>query len=158
MVEAFIGIGSNLGNKKENVLKAMELLRKSVKISKVSSLYETEPMYYTRQENFINCVVKIDTDKKPRELLKVLQDIENEMGSKKLFKYGPRIIDLDLLAFGKAVLKEDDLEIPHPLMHERPFVLIPFAEIEPKFIHPVLRKRISELTKEVNANIKVLKI
>jgi 2-amino-4-hydroxy-6-hydroxymethyldihydropteridine diphosphokinase len=143
---AYIGIGSNLGNRQENCLHALELLgEKGIIVKKRSSIHETEPWGVKDQPRFINMAVEIETGLDPKELLKILKNIERELGRKESFKWGPRSIDLDILLFEDIILKEDDLEIPHPSMHERDFVLKPLCEIAPDRIHPVLNKKICDL-------------
>jgi 2-amino-4-hydroxy-6-hydroxymethyldihydropteridine diphosphokinase len=146
MSVVYIGIGSNLGNRQENCLRAIELLqKKGIIITKRSSLYETEPWGVKDQPLFINMAIEIETGLKPKVVLKILKDVEKEVGRGKSIKWGPRIIDLDILLFDNIVLNEDDLEIPHPLMHKRDFVLRPLCEIAPDIKHPVLGKTIKEL-------------
>lgn len=145
MTHSFIGIGSNLGNKEENIRKAVELIKKKCKILKKSSLYETEPIGFKKQDWFLNSVVEIETGLKPIELLEFLQSIEKNLKRAKTIKYGPRIIDLDILFYGNEILKEKNLVVPHPRLHERLFVLEPLKEIAPRFVHPVLKKKIDEL-------------
>lgn len=145
MVEAFIGIGSNLGDRKENVRKAIHMLQESARVLAVSSMYESEPLYYENQGWFINCVAKIETGLSPRGLLRRLKGIERSLGRKKGVRYGPRVIDLDILFYGDRILAEDDLAIPHPRIQERRFVLAPLAEIEPNLLHPALRRTASQL-------------
>lgn len=146
MAVAYIGIGSNLGKREENCLHAIELLqRREIIVKKRSALYETEPWGITKQPRFINMAVEIETRLEPKDLLGVLKEIEKVMGREKSPKWGPRIIDLDILLFDDMVLKDDELEIPHPLMHERDFVLRPLCEIAPDRIHPLLKMRICDL-------------
>ncbi len=146
MAVAYIGIGSNLGKREENCLHAIELLqRREIIVKKRSALYKTEPWGITKQPRFINMAVEIETRLEPKDLLGVLKEIEKVMGREKSPKWGPRIIDLDILLFDDMVLKEDELEIPHPLMHERDFVLRPLCEIAPDRIHPLLKMRICDL-------------
>lgn len=158
MVYAFIGIGSNVGDKEDNVERAIQLLKKKVKILKVSSFYKTEPMYYEKQDWFMNCVVKVETRMKPKELLTFLRRIEDRLGKNLPFKYGPRTIDLDILFYGKEVVSEDELEIPHPRIKERGFVLIPLSEIEPDFIHPVLKVDMKTLAGNLPGRKEVIKL
>ncbi|NWF52525.1 MAG: 2-amino-4-hydroxy-6-hydroxymethyldihydropteridine diphosphokinase [Nitrospirae bacterium] len=147
---AYIGIGSNLGNRKNNCLRAIELIKKNgIIIRKLSSMYKTEPWGIKDQPYFLNMAIEIETELNPIELLKILKNIENKIGRKESFKWGPRIIDLDILLFNNLIFKEDSLEIPHPLMHKRNFVLLPLCEIAPDRIHPLLKKKISDLIKEL---------
>ncbi len=146
MSVVYIGIGSNLGNREVNCKKALEQIRqRGMTIRKESSRYETEPWGVHDQPHFLNMAVEIETELGPEELLRALKGIETAMGRSKTFKWGPRIIDLDILLFGDLVLDGEELKIPHPFMHERDFVLKPLAEIAPGVKHPVLRKSIKEL-------------
>ena len=149
MATAYIGIGSNLGNRHENCLRAIELLqRKQVIATKLSSLYETEPWGMKDQPRFINMAIQIETSLEPSELLTVLKEIEKEIGREKSSKWEPRTIDLDILLFDDIILNEDNLTIPHPLMHERDFVLRPLCEIAPDIHHPLLKLSICELMQQ----------
>jgi 2-amino-4-hydroxy-6-hydroxymethyldihydropteridine diphosphokinase len=151
MAIAYIGIGSNLGNRQKNCLRAIELLqKKDIIVTKRSSLYETEPWGVKDQPRFINMAVEIDTSLEPKELLKILKNIEKELGKEKSSKWGPRIIDLDILLFDDIILNEDNLKIPHPLMHERDFVLRPLCEIAPDIYHPLLKMRMYELMQKIH--------
>jgi len=120
-----------MGSKRENLAQAVELISNipGVKLKNRSSLYETEPWGKTDQDKFLNQVIEIETSLPPRELLKELQDIEINMGRQRKEKWGPRIIDLDILLYGNEVLDDPQLAIPHPRMRERLFVLVPLAEI-----------------------------
>ena len=145
---AYIALGSNLGDKEQNIKKAISLLAEKCEILKISSFSKTEPVGFLDQDWFLNGVVKIETDLNPLELLKFLKKIEVEIGRIKTFKNGPRIIDLDILFYNKIILNQKDLIIPHPNLHKRLFVLEPMSEIDSNFIHPVSQKNIKELTKE----------
>jgi 2-amino-4-hydroxy-6-hydroxymethyldihydropteridine diphosphokinase len=146
MATVYIGIGSNLGDREKNCLHAIKLLqKKGITVTKRSSLYETEPWGLKDQPYFINMAIEIETALEPKELLRILKDIEREIGRKESSKWGPRIIDLDILLFDNIIVNEDNLKIPHPLMHERDFVLKPLCEIAPDKRHPVLGKTIKEL-------------
>ncbi|MGH7801372.1 MAG: 2-amino-4-hydroxy-6-hydroxymethyldihydropteridine diphosphokinase [Thermodesulfobacteriota bacterium] len=155
---AFIGIGSNLGNRIENCAKGVEEISTFSKIIVVSSFYETEPVDKEDQSEFINCMIKIETAYSPFELLTILNSCENKIGRKQVEKWGPRIIDLDIIFYDDLIIETNDLTIPHPRAHLRRFVLQPLFEIAPNFIHPVLRKSVSELLSEVRCTKKVLKV
>ncbi|NCO67173.1 MAG: 2-amino-4-hydroxy-6-hydroxymethyldihydropteridine diphosphokinase [Nitrospirae bacterium CG_4_10_14_0_8_um_filter_41_23] len=154
MSVVYIGIGSNLGNRQENCLRAIELLQeKGIIVTKRSSLYETEPWGVKDQPLFINMAIEIETGLKPEELLRMLKDTEREMGRKDSSKWGPRIIDLDILLFDNIVLNNKNLKIPHPLMHERDFVLRPLCEIAPDIKHPLLKLSIGDLLQQLQKDI-----
>ncbi len=147
---AYIGIGSNLGNRKQNCLEAIRLLSGGgIAVRKQSSAYETEPWGVKDQPRFINVAIEIETDKTPIELLYFFKEVERKLGRTETGKWGPRVIDLDILLYDDVVMKEPGLEIPHPLMHEREFVLKPLAEIAPDKLHPLLKKKVRELLSEL---------
>ena len=154
--EAYISLGSNMGNKKENLEKAISELSqvKDTFVTKKSKIIETEPFGYKEQDDFLNACVGIKTLLPARELLKELLAIEKRMGRERKIKWGPRIIDLDIIFYGKEVIEEDDLIVPHPYMEYREFVLKPLEEIIPNFVHPLLMKRVSTLRKELEENEK----
>ena len=150
MAIVYIGLGSNVGDRHRNCLTAIELLRQNgLLIAKQSSMHETEPWGVTDQPEFVNMTVETETDLAPIKLLEVLKKIEKDMGRQDTMKWGPRIIDLDILLYDDIIMKTDSLTIPHSLMHERAFVLRPLSEIAGNFIHPVLKKSITDLLKEV---------
>jgi 2-amino-4-hydroxy-6-hydroxymethyldihydropteridine diphosphokinase len=134
----YIGIGSNLGDRLQNCEDAIANLSRIKEIQLIggSSFYNSEPVGIENQDWFVNAVVEIKTTLAARDLLHVLQSIENTMGRKRETKGGPRIIDLDLLFYGHDVIDEDDLTVPHPEIHKRRFVLEPLSEIASYFIHP----------------------
>jgi 2-amino-4-hydroxy-6-hydroxymethyldihydropteridine diphosphokinase len=135
MVTSYIALGSNLGNRNLNINLALEELKQdpAIKILKTSSLIETEPLGGPPQGKFLNGVVKLETDYSARKLLKRLQGIEAKLGREiPRLKNQPRTIDLDILLYGDSKIDEDDLKIPHPLMHEREFVTVPLREIAPQ--------------------------
>lgn len=147
MSVAYIGLGSNIGDKTGNLKKAIDELGRvsGNKVLAVSSFYKTEPVGEVEQDWFINAVVKIETGLIPRELLKTLLDIERNLGRIREIKWGPRIIDLDILLYDDLVIEEEGLAVPHPHLHERGFALTPLAEIAPGYVHPRLKKSISEI-------------
>jgi 2-amino-4-hydroxy-6-hydroxymethyldihydropteridine diphosphokinase len=142
----YIGLGSNLGDRELNLLAAGTKIAEmaEVKVTQASSFYETEPVGYTEQGNFLNSVLKVSTTLRPRDLLRGLQAIENDLQRKRLFRWGPRSIDLDILIFGEEVIQEEGLVIPHERLHERAFVLVPLLELAPDLVHPGTGKRIGE--------------
>ena len=157
MATAFIGIGSNLGDKKGNCNGGLEALaeKKEITLLKSSSLYFTEPYGDIKQGWFVNSVVKVETELNPFELLKVLKTTEVDFGRVREEKGGPRTLDLDMLFYDDLVLSKDGLTIPHPLAHERAFVLIPLKEIAPDLIHPVIKKRVVVLLNDLDDGKKV---
>ena len=155
--QVYIGIGSNVGNKRENFFEAVSRLAKlpDTRVLKESSLYESEPLGDAK-EWFVNGAVEIETKFKPEMLLKKFKNIERAMGRKKIKKrWGARIIDLDILLFDSAVVKKKNLRIPHPEMSSRKFVLIPLSEIAPQVIHPELGVTISEMLINVKDDKKI---
>ena len=144
---AYIGLGSNVGDKADNIKKALEILDQfdGLKIVKVSSFYETEPVGYEDQDWFVNAVAKIETTLTAEQLLSIFKRAEKQIGRKDRVRWGPREIDLDLLFYDQIIVNTNDLIIPHPGLHERAFVLAPLAEIAPDFVHPIMKKTIAEL-------------
>ena len=150
MPYAFIGIGSNTGDKEENCREAIDKLGKSCgNIKKISSVHITEPWGLRDQPSFVNMAVNIETAMDPETLLRALKAIESDMGRKETFKWGPRCIDLDILVYDDVVMDTDALTIPHPMLHQRKFALAPLEEIAPELVHPVKGKTIRELLREV---------
>ena len=157
---AHIGIGSNLGDAGRNcdlAIRAMTGDRRN-RVIEVSPFYRTEPVGKKDQGWFVNAVAALETCRSPRELLDFLQTIEREMGRERREKWGPRIIDLDLLFYDDQVIQTEGLVIPHPRLHERRFVLAPLRDIAPDLRHPLLNKPISELLAELPEGGKVVLI
>ncbi len=155
--QVYIGIGSNVGNKRENFFEAVTRLAKlpDTRVLKESSLYESEPLGDAK-EWYVNGAVEIETKFKPDMLLKKFKNIERAMGRKKIKKrWGARIIDLDILLYDSAVVKKKNLRIPHPEMSSRKFVLIPLSEIAPQVIHPELGVTISEMLIKIKDDKKI---
>lgn len=149
MTKAFIGLGSNLGERETHIRSAVEELKKlpRTKLARVSSLYDTDPVGEVEQPRFLNAVACVETELTAGELLWNLLLVEQRLGRvrAKVKKWGPRTIDLDLLFFGDLVAEEPGLAVPHPEAHLRAFVLAPLAELEPDFVHPVLGETIAAI-------------
>jgi 2-amino-4-hydroxy-6-hydroxymethyldihydropteridine diphosphokinase len=143
----FLGIGTNLGNREGNLEQAVERIGNFPgRVLQASSLYETEPWGFQAEEKFLNMVVKIETDLTPDELLVKILHLESILGRVRgAEQYMSRLMDIDILFYDDLVINEDHLKIPHPLLHERKFVLVPLCEIEPGLVHPVKGKTILEL-------------
>ncbi|WP_392486497.1 2-amino-4-hydroxy-6-hydroxymethyldihydropteridine diphosphokinase [Haloimpatiens sp. FM7315] len=149
--KAYIGLGSNLGDKEYNLNKAIEYINNSpyTKVIKVSSFYITKPYGYLDQEDFLNCALAVETLLNPEKLMDILLNIEKELKRERLIKWGPRTIDLDILLYDDLVISKEKIVVPHPFMQDRMFVLEPLTEIAPYAIHPLLNKRIYQLKKEL---------
>jgi len=141
----YLGLGSNLKDRKAQIDEAVTRLAELGKVLAVSSYYETEPMEVARQPWFLNCAVALETERMPKQLLAAVLEIEQAMGRRRTQPKGPRIIDIDILLFGNSTAETAGLVIPHPRLAERRFVLEPLAEIAPETRHPVLKKTIREL-------------
>ena len=157
LTTVYLGLGSNLGNRQGNLDQALKLLSQRMQVGKVSSIYDTEPVGNTSQPRFLNLVCEVRTRLTPEGLLTMVKGLEQMMGRHS--RTGePRIIDVDILLYGDAVVKTKDLEIPHPKMGERQFVLVPLAEIAPDAVHPVTQKKIKEMNKAIKEVQGVLKL
>lgn len=142
---AYLSLGSNIGDREANLRAAIEKLKELGEIVAMSALYETEPVDFTAQPWFLNCAVAVRTELMPKLFLAKVQAIEQQMGRRRIQPKGPRNIDIDILLFGNSVVSSAELQVPHPAMHERRFVLEPLAEIAPEVRHPVLKKTMREL-------------
>ena len=141
----YLSLGSNLGDREANLRAAVESLREFGEVVAVSSFYETEPVDLHNQPWFLNCAVKFETEKMPRQLISAILNLEQSMGRQRKQKKGPRTIDIDILFFGGSIIDFPSLTVPHPRLHQRRFVLEPLAEIAPDARHPVLKRTTREL-------------
>jgi 2-amino-4-hydroxy-6-hydroxymethyldihydropteridine diphosphokinase len=144
-ITAYIGLGSNIGDRKGFCLKALELLARAGRVTKVSSYYCTEPVGNRDQEEFVNAVAELETSLSPLQLLAACRAIEDELGRRRSVHWGPRTIDLDILLYGDQVVESPHLTIPHPFLTARGFVLTPLCEIAPQAVHPILKKTVAQL-------------
>jgi 2-amino-4-hydroxy-6-hydroxymethyldihydropteridine diphosphokinase len=150
---AYLSLGSNLGDRAANLAQAIDLLGGIGEVVAVSDLYETEPFGVSGQPWFLNCAVALRTEKMPRQLMRALLKLERSMGRRRTNgKKEPRIIDMDLLLMGDAILSTPDLILPHPGMAQRRFVLLPLAQIAPEAVHPVLKRSVRELADRLPAS------
>lgn len=154
----YLSLGSNLADRAGNLREAINHLKNNVAVRAVSPFYETEPVEVRDQPWFLNCVLAVETGKTPQELLKTLLSIEEAMGRVRTRAKGPRKIDIDIVLFADRIVDEPGLQIPHPAMHERRFVLEPLAEIAPEARHPILEKTASELLGALEAREVVRRI
>ena len=152
MSKVWIALGSNMGEGRKNLDLAIKMMNeRGVLVEKVSTYIETEPYGYTEQDNFVNAVCVAETKLSPRELLEVLLKIELDMGRVRIIKWGPRIIDLDILFYEDLIIDEEDLKVPHIEIQKRAFVLEPMNEISPDKIHPVFKKTVHQLLLDLNS-------
>lgn len=145
----FIGIGTNMGDKEQNIEDALEMIRKSgIKILNSSSKIVTKAWGLTEQDDFLNMVIETSSYEEPEDFLRILQKIENELGRVRKEKWGPRLIDLDILFVDDEIIYTKDLKVPHPYIEQRDFVLEPLREIAPFFVHPVIKKSIMNICED----------
>ncbi|MBS1492343.1 MAG: 2-amino-4-hydroxy-6-hydroxymethyldihydropteridine diphosphokinase [Bacteroidetes bacterium] len=156
MTKVFLGLGSNIGDRKKYLEEAIEEIKKipQTNVVKLSGVYETEPWGFSEQDEYLNAVIEIETGINYPELLKEVKDIEKRLGRDKTDKWKSRKIDIDILFFGDLVYDGENLQIPHRHIEDRNFVLVPLNEIEPDFVHPVTKKKISEILENSNDKLK----
>ena len=142
----YLSLGSNLGDREAMIARAVEeLARAGVKPLRLSSLYATEPVGFLAQPWFLNCALKAQTELTPRQLLRVVQQVEKDLGRERITPGGPRTIDIDILLYGSSVIRASGLEVPHPRMGERRFVLVPLCELEPGLRLPRSKRSVTDL-------------
>ena len=148
-MDVYLGLGANMGDRQANLERAVELLGERLRIEKVSSVYETEPVGYEEQPSFLNAVCRVETDIGPLQLLSLVKGIEASMGRVPNFSNGPRPIDIDIILYDDLVMVDPELTIPHPRMAERAFVLVPLMEIAPDLIHPFSGESVKDMAAKV---------
>jgi 2-amino-4-hydroxy-6-hydroxymethyldihydropteridine diphosphokinase len=142
---AYLSLGSNIGNREAHLRQAVNHLQANRQMLSISSFYETEPVEFTDQAWFLNCVVALETAESPEALMAAITRIERQMGRERIQNKGPRTIDIDILLFDELILDSQALIIPHPAMHQRRFVLQPLVEIAPQVRHPILKRTAQEM-------------
>lgn len=145
MIRVFLGIGTNLGDRERNIQEARTALSQRLEILKESSIYQTAPWGYLDQPAFLNQVIEAQTALSSLNLLDFLKQTETQLGRQANFRFGPRLIDLDILFYGNRIIQTPRLQVPHPRLTERAFVLIPLAEIAPEFVHPQNKQTVTQL-------------
>jgi 2-amino-4-hydroxy-6-hydroxymethyldihydropteridine diphosphokinase len=159
MEEAYLLLGSNLGDSKKYISDAVEEISKQLGVvTGLSSLYQTASWGKTDQPDFINQVVRIETNLNPQQLLKNILVIEKTLGRERLEKWGSRTIDIDLLFFGNEIIESEELTVPHPFLHQRRFTLMPLVELNPALVHPVFNETVEALNRKLEDNLPVKKI
>ncbi|MDO2946636.1 2-amino-4-hydroxy-6-hydroxymethyldihydropteridine diphosphokinase [Staphylococcus epidermidis] len=147
MVKAYLGLGSNIGNRELQLNEAIKILHayQGIQVTQVSHIYETEPVGYTNQPKFLNLCIEIETELNPQSLLKCCLATEQQLHRKREIRWGPRTLDVDILLLGDQIIEQDNLSVPHPRMKERSFVLIPLNDIATNQIEPISNKSIGQL-------------
>jgi 2-amino-4-hydroxy-6-hydroxymethyldihydropteridine diphosphokinase len=146
----YLGLGSNLGDRKANLQAAVEGIEPVARLLAASPIYQTPPWGYFAQPDFLNQVIRVETDQSPSELLVYMKDLETRLGRTATVRYGPRTIDIDILFYDDLILDEPGLTIPHPRIQGRAFVLVPLADLAPDMLHPLEGKTISAMLEQVD--------
>ncbi len=154
MTKVYLSTGSNIGDRLAYLQRAVKMLEAypGISVSQVSAVYETAPWGYPNQALFLNQIVEIETQISPADLLSAIKKIEKEIGRTPSFKYGPRVIDMDILFYGDQIIEQENLTIPHPHLSERAFVLVPLADLIPDFVHPKLGKTVAQLKQAIDCS------
>jgi 2-amino-4-hydroxy-6-hydroxymethyldihydropteridine diphosphokinase len=152
----FLGLGTNLGDRRQNLELSIQSLPPKMKVLARSQIYQSPPWGYVDQPAFLNMAVKAETALEPEALLAYIKEVEITVGRKPTFLYGPRLIDIDILFYSNCVIHSQRLTIPHPLLQERNFVLAPLADLAPDFIHPVTKEKVADLLARVGVSDLVL--
>ncbi len=156
-INVYLSLGSNMGDRRQLITTASAHIHKRIgKIVKSSHLYETQPWGKTDQDPYLNQIVMLNTLLDPRAMLEEITKIEREMGRERKEKWGPRTMDIDILFYGKRVIRDKGLEIPHPELHKRAFILVPMMELDPELEHPVLHQAIDQLYMDCEDNSDVV--
>lgn len=159
MCQVYLSLGGNLGDRLSNLTKAIQLIKERIgEVLQESAIYETKAWGDTNQPDYLNLVLAVKTNLEPEELLDETQRIENELGRKRREKWGARTIDIDILFINQLIINTERLKVPHPLMSERKFVLLPLEEIAPEFIHPIFKTSIKTLTSRCEDALEVKRL
>ena len=150
MNKVFLGLGSNVGDKKRNIEEAVKLLSEKIENIKVAKIYISRAVGYENQDDFLNTVISGETELNIGELFEFIKNVEKQVGRKYRFRWGPREIDIDILFFNDLIFEDENIKIPHPRIQERDFVLKPLADLDKNFVHPIFKKSVKEMLKELS--------